>query len=180
MKVVLVPPAVTRELYRRARHIFPCEVYGILLGRETDDRVEVLAIYYPPEQKDRPSPDFVNANYSWFKPAHTLAAGLGVEILGDIHSHCYDESLEVGSDLSPSESDWHWQNQIRHDTGGRYRYMGIVRVLKKGTKLTCSTRFWPAVELPVTAPWQQPSISKPPRRNSSRSSGRRGGSAGRT
>ncbi len=182
MKLVLVPPSVTREFYRRARRAFPIEIYGILIGGMSEDgkTARIVDIYYPPEQYDRPSPDAVHVEYSWFTPAAAVAEGLGLEILGDIHSHCYDEELEFEPGLDPSEDDWDWQNRIRRDTGGQYQFMGIVRVLKKkDRRLHCSTRFWPAVELPITAPWPKPSTSKRRVRNSSRSSGRRGGSAGR-
>ena len=166
MPVVRVPPAVTRELYRRCRKVYPCELYGILLGVETVDGFEVRDIYYPPEQNDRPSPDIVHVDYSWFTRAAAVATGLNVEILGDIHSHCYDAETEFRPGLDPSESDWDWQNRIRRDTKGRYRLMGIVRCLKKGRRIDCATRFWPAVELPETAPWQPRSTSKRPRRSS--------------
>jgi proteasome lid subunit RPN8/RPN11 len=163
---VLVPPAVTREFYRRARAAYPNEIYGILLGTESTTEFRVSQIYYPPEQNLRPSPDLINVDYSWFTRAAAVATGLDLEILGDIHSHCYDEHLDFLPGLDPSESDWDWQNQIRRDTAGRYRLMGIVRCLKKKDgRLDCATRFWPAVELPTTAPWQQRSTSKRRRRS---------------
>ena len=52
--------------------------------------------------------------------------------------------------LDPSEADWGRANQMKAATKGRFRLMGIVRVLKKGEKLGCRCRFWPAVDLPVT------------------------------
>lgn len=149
MVQVLFPTHLSRELYTKCRTAFPNEEYAILLGTQNGDDFEIDELYFPPERLSNMSPDRVNTKMSWFEDAYKLAQGLGLEVLGEIHSHCYDTSIEGYPGVDPSETDWDRSHILREITGGKFRLMGIVRVLKKGGKLSCRSRFWPAVDLPV-------------------------------
>jgi hypothetical protein len=150
MLSVTFPTRLSRQLYSKCRAAFPNEEYAVLLGTHSGQEYEIEELYFPPERLKRMSPDAVYVKDSWLNDAHRLAQGLGLEVLGEIHSHCYDVELEGAGGLDPSEADWDRANQMKAATKGRFRLMGIVRVLKKGEKLGCRCRFWPAVDLPVT------------------------------
>ena len=147
---VTFPTRLSRQLYQKCREAFPCEEYAVLLGSVDGKGFEIEELYFPPERLRRLSPDTVHVKPSWLEDAHRLATGLGLEVIGEIHSHCYDVETEGAGGLDPSEADWDRASQLLAATRGRFRLMGIVRVLKKGEKLSCRSRFWPAVDLPVT------------------------------
>lgn len=136
MAQVLFPSRLSRQLYKNCRRIFPNEEYAILLGSQDGDETEIEELYFPPDRLENLSPDFVFAKMSWFVDAGKLADALGLEILGEIHSHCYDEADGPAPGTEPSELDWDRGHALLNLTGGGFRLMGIVRVLKKGEKLT--------------------------------------------
>jgi hypothetical protein len=150
MSHVLFPRALSRVLYRKCREAFPNEEYAILLGTKGKDGFEIEDLYFPPQRLLDMRPDRVNTKMSWFNDALNLAQLEGLEIIGEIHSHCYDVETEGYPGLDPSEDDWDRGAALRHITGGQFALMGIVRVLRKAGKLSCRSRFWPAVDLPVT------------------------------
>ncbi len=145
---VLFPPKLSQKFYKVARSAFPNEEYAILLGKKTPEGFQIDHLYFPSERLNDLSPDYVNVQPNWFETAQEMAGMLKLEVLGDIHSHCYEE-IDSHAGTDPSEADWEYAEQKRILSGGKYRLMGIVRVLKKGDKLSCRTRFWPAVDLPV-------------------------------
>lgn len=149
MSQVLFPARLSRDLYRKCRTAFPNEEYAILLGTEDRGYFEIDELYFPPARLDNMLPNKVKAKSSWFADANRLAQHLGLEVLGEIHSHCY-EKTENYPGLEPSEDDWDRGDALLVLTGGEFRLMGIVRVLREGSKLACRTRFWPAICLPVT------------------------------
>lgn len=149
MAKVFFPDRLSRQFYRRAKKIFPNEEYAILIGKKVPEGLEVHHLYFPTERLNDLSPDHVNTKVNWFETAQEMANTLNLEVLGDVHSHCYvvEEDGMAGTD--PSEADWEWAQAMRYVSGGKYRLLGVVRILKKGGKVSCRTRFWPAVDLPV-------------------------------
>lgn len=150
MTQVKFPKKLAAEFYRNARKAFPNEEFAVLLGKKKGTVFLIEDLYFPPERLNVQSPDFVPVQQNWFNEAYQIAKENNLIILGDIHSHCYemDEPGSPGTD--PSEADWEYAEYMKQATGDRYRLMGIVRVLKRGGKLTCRSRFWPAIDLPVT------------------------------
>lgn len=149
MATVQFPTRLSKDFYSRAKVAYPNEEYAILLGRPRHGgnfRIEKL--YFPTSRLNDQSPDRVDVQPGWFDTASEMAITDGMEVLGDIHSHCYDTVDEGAADTTPSEADWKWAEAMSTVTAGKYRIMGIVRVQKSstGTK-TCHNRFWPAIEL---------------------------------
>ena len=147
---VSFPRRISRRFYEKCRAAYPCEEYAILLGTITKSEIEIEDLYFPPERLKNLHPDYVDAKPAWLEDAHRLASGIGLEVVGEIHSHCYNAADGPYPGLDPSEADWDRGAALRLATAGRYRLMGIVRVLKRGPKYHCRTRFWPAIDLPVT------------------------------
>lgn len=164
MPIVVFPPHLRKKLYRKCREAWPNEEYAILLGRTKGENFIIEDLYFPPDRLKTLNPDCVHASIDWFDEADAFC-GPRQQILGDIHSHCYvhcPDSPAPG--LDPSESDWEWAFGMRHATGGDYRLLGIVRVLSREGKIGASSRFWPAVDLPVSTKWPT-SLTSNPRRN---------------
>ena len=149
MPKVVFPAALSRKLYTRAKKAFPVEEYDILIGKRTRNDFRVDFLYFPVDRLNGSTPDYVKTDVNWFETAQEMANTLNLEVLGDIHSHCYivEEDGTAGTD--PSEADWEWAESMKQVSGGKYKLLGIVRVLKKKGKMSCRTRFWPAVDLPV-------------------------------
>jgi len=152
MTKVKYPSNLSAEFYKCSKTAWPNEEYAILLGKvlKTGD-LEISRLYFPSDRIATQNPDNVLVKRNWFETAHEMAETLGLVLLGDIHSHCYDipkgeEGPMPGSD--PSEADWEWAFGMKHLTGGKYRVFGIVRVMRKDGRTGCRTRFWPAVDLP--------------------------------
>ncbi len=147
---VTFPQRLSRLFYKKSRIAFPNEEYAILLGTEEESGFSIEDLYFPPERLLHASPDRVIRHFTWFEAAQKIADLQGLEVLGDIHSHCYDfaECDDIGP--YPSEQDWDGGQILRNLTLGEYRLIGIVRVLKKGDRMACRSRFWPAIDLPIT------------------------------
>ncbi len=150
MAHVIFPRRLSRLLYEKCRAAFPNEEYAILLGTKHKGGFEIEDLYFPPARLLDLRPDRVNAKMVWFDEAHKIAQLSGIDVVGEIHSHCYDTEIEDYPGLDPSEDDWDRASALHHATRGQFALMGIVRVLKKGGRLSCRSRFWPAVDLPVT------------------------------
>jgi len=150
MSRVIFPERLSRLFYKKCRAVFPTEEYAILLGTQDGDEFSIEDLYFPPERLLTSTAEQIVRNFSWFETATKLANLQGYEVLGDIHSHCYDfaEYDDIGP--YPSEQDWDGGKILRNLTFGEYRLIGIVRVLKKGDRLACRSRFWPAIDPPVT------------------------------
>lgn len=151
MPKVVFPAKLSSKLYKRAKKAFPNEEYAILIGKRLKNKdFEVVFLYFPTERLNDQHPEHVNVDQNWFETAHEMALTFGLEVLGDIHSHCYDVYEEGGNPgTDPSEADWEWAEEMKNISGGKYRLLGIVRVLKKGDKVSCRARFWPAMDLPI-------------------------------
>ena len=148
MVKVTFPFKLSSKFHKAAKLLFPNEEYAILLGRETAEGFCIDHLYFPTERLNSQSPDYVKVRPNWFETAQEMAEMLELEVIGDIHSHCYEE-IDSTAGTDPSEADWEYAESQRLESAGIYRLMGIVRVLKKGDKLSCRTRFWPAIDIPV-------------------------------
>ena len=148
MATVQFPTQLSKDFYSRAKIAFPNEEYAICLGRSLiggNFRIEKL--YFPTARLNDQSPDRVDVQPGWFETAAEMAVTDGMEVIGDIHSHCYEAIDEGGADTTPSKDDWKWAEAMSTVTFGKYRIMGIVRVQKSREKVICSNQFWPAIEL---------------------------------
>lgn len=149
---VHLPRRLWNSLRIAARDAFPNEEFAILLGKRLKNKdYQIKYLFFPPNRSDTEDPVYVNTQNIWYEAAEKLAKQFKLEVLGDIHTHCYDSSKVVGvPGAHPSEIDWIGAESLRLQTGGKYRLMGIVRVLKKGKRMLCTVRFWPAISLPIT------------------------------
>ena len=149
MTKVKFPKNLAASFYRQAKKVYPNEEFAILLAKKKGTLFLIEDLYYPPERLNVLSPDFVPVQHEWFREAEKIARGKNLHIVGDIHSHCYSEEDADYAGTDPSEADWEYAEYMKRSTGDKYALMGIVRVLKKGDKLACKSRFWPALDLPV-------------------------------
>lgn len=136
---------------RAAKKAFPNEEYAILLGLPVPDGFEIKELYFPPGRLNNQNPKFVEIDPEWFKEAFSLSLDLDLWVIGDIHTHCHVKSDIFGDPKTAlSEIDWDRIEEMKNMSSGNYHLQGVVRVLKEGDKYSYRTRFWPAVNLPVT------------------------------
>lgn len=152
MTSVKFPKNLAASFYRKARKTYPNEEFAILLAKKKGTLFLIEDLYYPPERLNDRSPDYVPVRPEWFQAADKVAKERGLSVIGDIHSHCYSEPDADYAGTDPSEDDWEYAEYMKTSTENKYALMGIVRVLKVGDKLSCKTRFWPALDIPVIIP----------------------------
>lgn len=135
-KTVLFPAYLQRHFAKLARKLFPKEAYCILLGRKLENSPYLFHIedlYIPADLEKHVSPDFVNVQKSWFGMAHEVAFQYGKLVLGDLHSHCYDESSGF-SDAAPSEADLDRIPGVSSELAHYYSILGIYHLARKKQK----------------------------------------------
>lgn len=131
---VVTPISVRRQFSTNAKTAYPNENFAFLLGSIEGDVYKVQKLYFPPIKT---TPDKVIFNIpKELKIAKSMAETLGLELLGDIHSH------PGFYDTSPSELDWD-NTSIFMNYYVKSPIMGIVGVYKaKNGKLRTRLRYW--------------------------------------
>jgi proteasome lid subunit RPN8/RPN11 len=117
---------------------FPVEKYGVLLGKRSGRRVWIKDIWIPDSQEKWASECALLADAvrtpSWRQEAEAIADSEGLQVVGDIHSHCWRVRKVHERGREPSETDWRnapvpW-------------VLGICTVSKSRTKVWSSVAFW--------------------------------------
>ena len=121
--------------------MYPNEAFCICLGRKAGDTFWVEDLFIPPDQVHVATPDTVcqaaaaSVYLDWWREAADDAKELGLEIIGDIHSHPYNHNEELMA--HPSEIDW--------DCTLAAGFQGILAIQKnKKGRFWSRLRFWPA------------------------------------
>ena len=117
---------------------FPREKYGVLMGKRSGKRVWIKDIWIPDDQKRFASDRVLLADAvstpSWRQEAEAIADSEGLQVVGDIHSHCWRVRKFHERGREPSETDWRnapvpW-------------VLGICTVSKSSTEVWSSIAFW--------------------------------------
>lgn len=117
---------------------FPVEKYGVLMGKRSGRRVWIQDIWIPDSQEKWASEYALLADAvrtpSWRQEAEAIADSEGLQVVGDIHSHCWRVRKVHERGREPSETDWRnapvpW-------------VLGICTVSKSRTKVWSSIAFW--------------------------------------
>lgn len=87
---VEVPRSVARQFRELSKRQFPKEAFAVLIGRSAGTIVEVEELWIPDDLDEHTSTLEVRVQLDWWKDANKAAKELGLEIVGDIHSHCYE------------------------------------------------------------------------------------------
>lgn len=118
-----------------AKSLYPKECYAILLGKRKDDRVTVEHVIFPDLDGTHSSSDSVTIQGKWYQHAEKVAALKGLEVVGDIHSHCRESDKHV-DEHAPSQVDW---EQLGHEG----RVLGICAITKLPSgQMRASIEFW--------------------------------------
>lgn len=108
--IVELPPKLLRKFKQLAKNAWPKEAYALLIGQIIGDTIFVDDLWLPPGQQEVASESTVctQNNVSvfegWWADAIEEVKETGHIIVGDIHSHPYDDHHTF--DASPSEVDW--------------------------------------------------------------------------
>jgi proteasome lid subunit RPN8/RPN11 len=117
---------------------FPLEKYGVLLGKRSGRRVWIKDIWIPDNQEKWADEHTLLADAvrtpSWRQEAEAIADSEGLQVVGDIHSHCWRVRKVHERGREPSETDWRnspvpW-------------VIGICTVSKSPTEVWSSVAFW--------------------------------------
>jgi proteasome lid subunit RPN8/RPN11 len=147
MKIrVNIPKKIADHFKNEAKLLWPNEHYAILIGaRLGGDVFEIDSLFYPPEFLIVSSPTHLDINYQSFDLAKKHADSMGLEVLGDIHSHCYDKLAVNGNDCGPSEIDLDQCIPPRRITAGQTTIFGICTIWKRPKTMRSRIRFWPQI-----------------------------------
>jgi hypothetical protein len=112
----------------------------VLLGRRCGRRVTVSDIWLPDNQALFASEGALVADAvshpAWREEAQAIADSEGLEVVGDIHSHCYRVKGEHERGREPSETDW---------VKSPPRWLIGICTVSKGKKgVRSSVAFWDA------------------------------------
>ncbi len=143
---VEVDRRVTNKARRLAREFFPCEMYMYLLGRVYKNKVKICDYHVPADLAANSSEEGIWTPKCWVKQAKKYAQSQGLIIVGDIHSHPYQnvEVQTVHPDcLSASPSEWDYDHP---GVGG---IQGILVILEKdnGSLVTRTKFYGPQLQL---------------------------------
>jgi len=131
---------IVEDFKKLAIQAFDKEVYGVFLGRRQGNLVRIKDLWIPEKQENNTDggAETIMDRKSWREEVEAYADSTGLEVVGDIHSHCY---RSPASDRAPSETDW-------NGISGRPWVLGICTVVMRGRgrrqKLSwASVRLWP-------------------------------------
>lgn len=102
------PRSLAEKFVRRARAIFPVEYFVYLLGRETQKGWTVHEVVWPEDGDliQDPGGNYVAPRAQFVDRTWTIAKALGLDLIGDLHSHCYYVEEMAHSDAVPSLKDF--------------------------------------------------------------------------
>lgn len=132
--------AVIDSFRRDAVAHFPKEHYGILIGHDAGDTVELVEVFVPEGVEKFCTTKGINVLHHWLAEADEHAREMGCSVVGDIHSHPYTRQelrcMPLGVDCSPSDQD------LRRFPGWR-GIIGLVLITESARKRRRSTvHFW--------------------------------------
>lgn len=103
-----IKKSVTQDFKKLAKSLYPKELFAVLLGHDCGTLIEIEDLYVP-ENIDRHTTKFgFEIKPEWWFYAHEKAKEEDLKIVGDIHSHCFDEFESAGRvklEPTPSEVD---------------------------------------------------------------------------
>jgi proteasome lid subunit RPN8/RPN11 len=141
------PRRIANKFKKIAKSLFPIEAFGILLGEIADDgTVSIEEIYFPPDAQHEANEYEVIVYDNWFTDAAKLGIEKGLVVIGDIHSHCFNEKQAAGMLHEPSEDDWRNSESINKLVCNSYCCFAVCRVVKKNNKLRATIKFWPVIQ----------------------------------
>jgi len=136
---VILNKKVYEKLKKHFKKMYPVENCAILLGLKIKDRYYIKEAYIPPVQEDC-SAVHVQIKNEYYQDAKEMAKPLKLKVLGDIHSHCFDELVEDGS---PSEGDWRGVWYMKEVCNVRNPIFGILKIDKtKKKRFRSKITFW--------------------------------------
>lgn len=105
---IKVSKELTKWFIKEAKKKFPAEYYGYLAGTINGDEVRVELLIPPLLGSDEIVSDqfSVRPSQLYWERAATEAKNRGLVVVGDIHSHCYDDIGDNRSDPAPSFMDF--------------------------------------------------------------------------
>ncbi len=139
---------VVTKFKKRAKELFPKELFAYLLGNETIDGLEIIDIWIPEDIEKYAKTDHIMLQDAWAGQVLEYCEDHDVTPLGSLHSHPYSY-FELHTRGKRVENPDHSTSEADADCGLTSRVHGICRILQSKTgRLTATIKFW-GPELPV-------------------------------
>jgi proteasome lid subunit RPN8/RPN11 len=141
---VTISQRLLRQFYRRARAAYPLETYCVCLGRLVGkNAISIEELVFPDAEDVIQHEDFVIPAPAWLYAVREATKQLDIDVVGDLHSHCYEVKPNETFDMAMSEADFGWAQHCQKIYWPTYSCTGIAVIHKKGEKLHSRTKFWP-------------------------------------
>ena len=143
------------KFVREARKHFPREFLAYCIGSKgRGNSIVVRDLVFPGEGDIvKATEHFVSASLGFEARALREAIDKGWYLLGDLHTHCYDQladpkgTFHAASDPAPSYQDYDRFNEER--TFAPFVIFGVCELRKVGRKTMSRITFWPATPPPI-------------------------------
>lgn len=130
---ISIEKPLIEQVKREARRLYPVECYAVMLGERTDTGCRIEWLVWPDVSGIHSTEDNVMIKPEWIMHAAGIARDKGLEVIGDVHSHCYESSTVV-ADHAPSQGDWERLDR---------NYIQCICVVTKTKKgLRAGVKFW--------------------------------------
>lgn len=131
MPKVNFPAALLRKFEKRARRSFPAEEVALIVGFSTPSAVEVIDLIFPRKTEVLlKNESEIQFKESFLHRVADMAHDAGLEMVGDIHSHCWPGAVEFGDITSPSDTDLSAASDYKRRYPG-YRMFAILGLSDK-------------------------------------------------
>jgi hypothetical protein len=137
------------KFIREAKKQFPKEFLVYCIGSKgRGGSIVIRDLIFPNEGEiAKATEDEIHPTLGFECRAWTLALEQGWELLGDLHTHCYESNSDGFSDPAPSYQDYDRFHEVRKIAP--FQIFGICVLQKYGRKMYSRITFWPAAPPPT-------------------------------
>lgn len=134
---VIITKEIQKRLRKHFKKFFPKEQIAILLGTVGKEAYYIEEVYIPENQNC--GNNFVFMSYKDYDVAKILAKEKNLQVIGDIHSHCFKFPV---SDAAPSEADWRGTWALQLGCTIKKPIFGILKIDKLNERFRTRFTFW--------------------------------------
>lgn len=133
------PKKLIEQFKRSAKKRFPIEDFAFILGTRLNSKLVVKYLWFPHDREQHTTDEAVFTPVHWITGVKQIALDRGLEVLGDIHSHCFEDRM----DCIPSEHDLDHPEIMEFLSEGEESFQAICTVWKTPKTKRAAIRLWP-------------------------------------
>lgn len=128
----------------------------MFLGRlDEPGVVEVEEILICPRERTIKATQWIIVpDENWLREVEKRAEEDDLVVVGDIHSHCSQNSDGFNCETAPSEGDWAAVPRYQYLFSGTYTFMAVMALHKSAVKIRSKVGFWPLLP-PIRLIWRE-------------------------